>query len=45
MDSWLSVGIILIGAILVGLAALAVMSYWEVRQLNRDQKTPVAPEE
>ena len=45
MDSWLSVGIILIGAILVGLAALAVMSYWEVRQLNRDQETTVAPEE
>ena len=45
MDSWLSVGIILIGAILVGLATLAVMSYWEVRQLNREQETPVVRKE
>ena len=45
MDSWLSVGIILIGAILAGLAILAVMSYWEVRQLHRDQEPPVAPKE
>lgn len=45
MDSWLSVGIILIGAILAGLGILAVMSYWEVRHMHREEKPPVLPEE